>query len=82
MNKFQCQSCGSNKLAYTEYVRHFTPMGQDPNGNYVYLYPVIEEDNAIVTEQGYCCGECRQMLQYHSIPIRTEKELFNYLHSE
>jgi len=82
MNKFRCHHCGSNKLAYTEYVRHLIPVEPDQNGNYVYLYPVTDEDDSVVTEQGYCCRECGQMLQHHTLRIQTEKELLNYLHSE
>lgn len=79
MNKFQCQHCGSGKLAYVQYKKHVIPVELDPNGYLVYLYPIIDEDNAIVNEQGYCCGECGQMLQHHTLRIRTEAELINYL---
>lgn len=79
MNKFQCQHCGSTQLAYVQYIRHLIPVDVDQNGNLVYLYPVTDEDDSVVTEQGYCCGKCGQMLQYHTLWIRTEKELVNYL---
>jgi len=82
MNEFQCQHCGSTQLAHMQQIRQITPVELDQNGNFVYLYPVIDEDNAIVTEQGYCCGKCGQMLEHHMLQIRTEKELLNYLHSE
>ena len=79
MNQFRCQHCGSTQLAYVQYIRHLIPVDVDQNGNYAYLYPVEEEDNTSVTEQGYCCGECGQMLQYHSVLVQTEKKLLDYL---
>lgn len=82
MNQFRCQHCGSNDLAYVQYVRQITPVDVDQNGNLIYLYPMINDDNTIVTEQGYCCGECGQMLEHHTLEIRTEKELVNYLNAE
>lgn len=79
MNQFKCQHCGSNDLVYVQYVRQIIPVEPDQNGNLVYLYPTSEEDNSIVTEQGYCCGECGQMLQHHTHRIKTEQDLVNYL---
>jgi sulfopyruvate decarboxylase TPP-binding subunit len=79
MNQFRCQNCGSNELAYVKYVRHLIPV-EYQNGTYVYSESEYHEDIESDIPRGYCCGECGQMLQLHTLRIRTETELLKYIH--
>ena len=77
--KFTCRNCGSNKLAYHEYVKSITPAEFMSCGKLYYAPAVIDEDDFVPESRGFCCRDCGHMLERCGSHIRTEKELLEYL---
>lgn len=82
MAKLKCDNCGSNQLAYQQYVRCVIPVGYDGQGNNAYNEHIYDEDPTPNTQHGYCCRNCGQMVEHHGVLIETEQSLLNYCESK
>ena len=78
-NKFTCPRCGSNKLAYHEYVKCITPVLLQENGHMEYMPSQIDEDDYMPVENTFICMSCEQHVEYCGHRLETEKDLLDYL---
>ncbi len=76
---FTCHQCGSNKLAYHEYVKSITPAEFMSCGKLYYAPAIIDENDFIPELSGYCCMDCGHILEYCGRTVKTEIGLMSYL---
>lgn len=76
--KFTCTKCGSNKLAFQEYVKSITPAEFMSCGKLYYTPAAIDEDDFIPEPRGFCCRDCGHKLTRCGHQVKTEKELWDY----
>ena len=76
--KFTCPKCGSNKLAFQEYVKSVTPAEFMSCGKIYYDPATIDQEDFISEPRGFCCRDCGHMLEHCGSQVRTEKELWDY----
>lgn len=76
---FTCRQCGSNKLAYHEYVKSLTPAEFMSCGKLYYAPATIDENDFIPELSGFCCRDCGHILEHCGRTFKTEKELIEYL---
>jgi hypothetical protein len=77
--KFTCSKCGSNRLAFHEYVKSITPAEFMSCGKLYYTPATIDEDDFMPEARGFRCRDCGHMLERCGHQITMEKELFDYL---
>jgi predicted RNA-binding Zn-ribbon protein involved in translation (DUF1610 family) len=77
-SKFTCPKCGSNKLAYQEYVKNITPAEFMSCGKLYYTPATINEDDFVPEARGFCCRDCGHKLTYCGHQVTTEKEVWDY----
>lgn len=74
-NEYRCKKCGSSKLAYKKYVRCKTPIEIQEDGTFVYLASIINEDDYIFAEFGFCCADCDEAIVFKTDLVQSEAEL-------
>ena len=77
--KFKCSCCGSDNLAYKSYVKCITPIQVQQDGVLFYSSSVADTDDELGVENGFCCEDCGQMVEFCGFEIETEEDLFTYL---
>ena len=78
-NKFECQGCGCEELAYSSYAKCLIPIVTREDQRIEYLEAVVNSDDTIQNTGHYCCSECGSPVGNH---LRTEQDLLEYLSGE
>ena len=76
---FNCKNCGSSKLSYQKFVKCITPIEIKEDKTVFYKSSKIDEDDYLVTSNGFCCADCNHLIDHCGCHLETEKELVNYL---
>jgi len=79
MEQFTCQHCKSKKLAYRTYAKSTWPIQILEDGTLYHQEPVIDMDDFLPAEFGFCCGDCGQLIVFCGQNLETEQDLINYL---
>ena len=77
--KFTCPKCGSNKIAFQEYVKSITHAGFMSCGKLYYTLAAIDQEDFMPEARGFRCRDCGYMLTRCGHQVTTEKELWDYL---
>lgn len=81
-DKFECKECGSEELAINRYAKCLIPVVFKNHTTLEYLEPVVDTDDYIDGEDYFCCFDCGSHVGDYKEPLRTEKELLEYLSCE
>lgn len=77
--RFKCEKCGSNKLGYKKYSKCITPVSLQKNSNFEYGESEFDEDNYLISQNGFICMDCKSEVEHCGIRMATEKQLLDYL---
>jgi hypothetical protein len=76
-NKFICEKCGSEELAFGSYAKCLIPVVVR-EGIFEYLEAVVNSDDYIQSTGYFCCSECGPIGNH----LQTEQDLLKYLTGE
>jgi len=77
--KFKCRECGGEELGYQKYVKCITPVSLQENNNIEYGQSKFDEDDYLISQNGFICMDCESDVEHCGYIIQLEKELLDYL---
>ncbi len=62
--KFECQECGSNQLAYQNYVKCITPVELKEDGFMEYGLSQFDESDFMCSDNDFICLDCKSDIEH------------------